>query len=189
MDHEYMHPIPLDPGTDVNAKVKLHVLYDQRKPVASTIVDLVVRYKLKGGGGWARYSTVLEHHLDSTGLQVSADSECHLCTLIWRTLSFSSRRPLRTFEIELYGGNRSSPEIQDRSYELEIRAEGLSQGVFLDVRLKSWPKSRKELFQHSIKPASHGSLPPAYLSGKSILSYALDLELDAECKLYQYSLT
>ena len=44
MDHEYMHPIPLDPGTDVNAKVKLHVLCDQCKPVASTIVDLVVRY-------------------------------------------------------------------------------------------------------------------------------------------------
>ena len=50
MDHEYMHPIPLDPGMDVNAKVKLHVLCDQCKPVASTIVDLVVRYKLRGGG-------------------------------------------------------------------------------------------------------------------------------------------
>ena len=142
-----------------------------------------------GGGGWARYSTVLEHHLDSTGLQVSADGGCHLCTLMWGTLSFSSRRSLRTFEIELYGGNHSSPGIQERSYEHEIRAEGLSPGVSLDVRLKSGPKSLKEWFQDSIKPASHGSLPPAYLSGKSILSYALDLELDADCMLYQYSLT
>ena len=32
-------------------------------------------------------------------------------------------------------------------------------------------------------------LPLASLSGKSILSSALDLELDAECKLYQHSLT
>ena len=108
---------------------------------------------------------------------------------MWVTLSFSTRRSLRTFEIELYGGNHSSPGIQERSYEHEIRAEGLSPGVSLDVSLKSGPKCLKDWFQDSIKPASHGSLPPAYLSGKSILSYALDLELDADCMLYQYSLT
>jgi hypothetical protein len=171
MAYEYMHPIPLSPKTDVNAKVKLHVLCDECKAVSSTIVECCVRrvqtpYFRPLVNPW-----YLDHHTNSLQLQASADNECHLCTLIWGTLSFSSRKILRDFETELTVFGPSSQSMPKRSYELTIALAGLGDHgeVSLNVALNRDPQGRHTC-HHLLEQVHRLGSPRLYLTGKMMSS-------------------
>lgn len=106
-------------------------------------------------------------HISGLQLQASADSGCHICTVIWGTLSLSFRKILRDLETELTVFGPSSQSMPKRSYELIIPLAGLGVHgeVLLNVALHRDPQGGYT----SHHPLEHlnglGSQPRLYLTG------------------------
>ncbi|KAL8851474.1 MAG: hypothetical protein Q9221_003574, partial [Calogaya cf. arnoldii] len=160
------HPVPLDPRTDVTLEAKLNHLCEKCLNVAHQISLLQKAWSKDSGGQTVQ---LVDHHRSSSALITSAQSGCHLCTLLLEEIDGPILRELQTqeaenaIETELPSGTPlASYQIRLNGYFCRKKPPQLGRDIGVDVVLAS--KSTYEtltLFVH-------------HAIGLSLISYGYD---------------
>lgn len=121
-------PIPLEPSTDIEGTVQPHRLCRQCTRISNNSHAL----RRKPGApsnGRKEYVDTFKHHESSVELWKSAESGCHLCTLIFDYLHFSEIDRMQKIEIELPSQRRLKKRRRKTSYKIVLSGD-------LELRLK-----------------------------------------------------
>ncbi|KAL8920990.1 MAG: hypothetical protein Q9172_004254 [Xanthocarpia lactea] len=113
-------PRPLQPETDVDAHAKLDVLCNACSQIYGHIDHCYYMYKRYGTQTKSGY--MINHHESGNALILSAQEECHLCTLIVEVLDPATIENMQENERRAGTIGRDSSTSREPSYKLELHA-------------------------------------------------------------------
>lgn len=122
MDDWIPAPIPLEPSTDIEGTVQPHRLCRQCTCISKNAHTL----RRKSGAatnGPKEYVDTFKHHESSVELSKSAESGCHLCTLIFDSLSLSEIDRMQKIEIEMPSQRHLKKRLRKTSYKIVLSGD------------------------------------------------------------------
>ena len=155
-------PIRLDPRTDVTKEAKLNTMCQECSRITHEILMLQESCSTNPGSPTLH---IMDHHGSSSGLIMSANDGCHLCTLLLGEIEDSVMEDMRFLEAKYRIGKRQANEAAKPSYCVRLKAFLYNRGVtwrhrmyrpimkYLNFSTFHWPEVRRKVSIKIVLPS------------------------------------